>query len=288
MSELHPHISFSHQILNAFRSHEHLKLPQSRQETVQNQLQSFPQDNTNPWKSHDFWVRLGTSFIRHVAISSAEDQAITLCFRSIAEDHAICFYMVNTWVRSSQTIDSITQKSNRQVFLILCFWEQTGKFPMVLWRSVSYDSNQLCSFVPGWSEIFKKKKSTYTAPFGPTSVEIRHDFMPWQVIGNSKFGLIISSALRPKIPQKWRKLFFLKASHLQALQKKTWHDELAENVFGLKVATKMIFRHLFGLDVLITDDWAVDRWHSLWSWRFTAMCSCSSCAETQQIYVPHV
>lgn len=221
-----------------------LNFPKSRQETVQNQLQSLPQDHKNPWKSHDFWVRLGTSFIRHVAISSAEDQAITLCFRSIAEDHAICFYMVNTWVRSSQTIDSITQKSNRQVFLIVCFGSRLANFLWSYGELFLTMANQLCSFVPGWSEIFKKK-STYTAPFGPTSVEIRHDFMPCQVIGNSKFGFIISSALRPKIPQKWRKLFFLKASHLQALQKKTWHDEFAENVFGLKVATKMIFRHFW-------------------------------------------
>ena len=226
MSELHPHISFSHKMLNAFRA-INLKLPQSRQETVQNQLQSLPQDNKNPLKSHDCWVRLGTSFIRHVAISSAEDQAITLCFRSIAEDHAICFYMVNTWVRSCQTIDSITQKSNRQVFLIVCFGSRLANF---LWNMANcFLRFQPAMFLcPGVKWNFQRK-STYTAPFGPTSVEIRHDLMQCQVIGNSKFGFIISSALRPKIHQKWKKLFFLKASHLQALQKKTWHDKFAEN-----------------------------------------------------------
>jgi len=44
---------------------------------------------------------------------------------------------------------------------------------------------------------------------------------------------------------KMKKTRFPQSKPPSSPPKKTWHDEFAENVFGLKVATKMIFRHFW-------------------------------------------
>ena len=166
------------------------------------------------------------------------------------------------------------------------FWEQTGKFPMVLWRIVSYDGQPAMFLCPGVKWNFQKKIDLHRSfrtniRRNPAWLHAMSSYRKFQVWIHH---LISTSA---KNSPKMKKTLLPQSKPPSSPSKK--HGMM--NLLKMSLVWKLLqrwFSDTFGLDVLITDDWAVDRWHSLWSWRFTAMCSCSSCAETQQIYVPHV